>query len=124
MTSNKIDVTVTASLDNDGNPQFSYVPPSPLTVNIAALLKGQKTKIKYKLVDNTGKGLKLVGAGFNNPFNSIIDAVTTAGDGSYLILEDSDESTGTASFHLNFNVDGSTLLLCSPDPQIINKQLG
>lgn len=113
MSDNQLLVTVTVSLGEEG-PQFSYEPAGPVYVT------QKRSQITYKLIDNSGKGLSLAGAGFNNPFNGVIDAVEIGSDGS-LNLYDTDKIVGEAHFHLIFNVAGNTLQLCSPDPQVINK---
>lgn len=107
-----IAITVTASLNINNEPVFTYDPSGPVVVT-------QKSRIDYTLVDNTGKNLGFAGAAFTTPFDSIVDSVEVTPN--LLSLFDTDKVVGETGFHLVFTIPGSTLLMCSPDPQIINK---
>ncbi|MBT1444080.1 DP-EP family protein [Shewanella sp. JM162201] len=107
-----IDITVTVSLDDNQVPQFAYNPPGSVTVI-------ENSQINYKLDDQTNKGLSFAGAAFATPFDRIIDAVEVTP--TLLTLTDTDAVIGTTGFRLLFNIAGSTLQLCSHDPQVINK---
>ncbi|KZK69881.1 MULTISPECIES: DP-EP family protein [Shewanella] len=111
-------VKVTVALEN-GEPVFTYTNaegsecPGDVTITAAST-------ITYLLDDQTGKGLKFVGAGFLTPFDGIIDALTLSSDGAILQMIDLDHTSGTTKFQFVLTNTNNTLLLLSPDPQIIN----
>ncbi|MCS6231161.1 DP-EP family protein [Shewanella baltica] len=113
-------IKVTVTLDN-GTPIFNYINaegaecPGDVTITAAST-------ITYLLDDQTGKGLKFVGAGFLTPFDGIIDAITLSSDGKLIQMVDLDHTTGTTKFQLVLTNSNNTLMLLSPDPQIINRQ--
>ncbi|MBV7316833.1 DP-EP family protein [Shewanella sp. NIFS-20-20] len=107
-------ITVTVSLDNAGTPQFVYEPAGPVVVTES------NTQIVYHLIDNTAQGLSFAGASFSTPFDRIIDAVNV--EPTVLTLQDTDEIYGKTGFRLVFNIAGSSLLLSSHDPAVINKE--
>ncbi|MGI2135046.1 DP-EP family protein [Shewanella baltica] len=113
-------IKVTVTLDN-GAPIFNYINaegaecPGDVTITAAST-------ITYLLDDQTGKGLKFVGAGFLTPFDGIIDAITLSSDGKLIQMVDLDHTTGTTKFQLVLTNSNNTLMLLSPDPQIINRQ--
>ena len=81
----------------------------------------QAGTVTYLLNDQTGKGLKFVGVGFVTPFDEIVDAVTISSDGMLVQLVDLDRTPGTTKFQFVLSNTTNTLLVLSPDPQIINK---
>ncbi|MCL2917792.1 DP-EP family protein [Shewanella litorisediminis] len=109
-------IQVTVSLDANNTPVFNYVPAGPVVVTESG------TQIIYSLQDKTGKGLSFAGAAFATPFDRVIDAVELLNE-TTLALYDADTIVGKTGFRLVFNIAGSTLQLCSPDPQVINKDV-
>lgn len=111
-------IKVTVTLEN-GEPVFSYTDAEgaecqgDVTVTVAST-------ITYLLDDQTGKDLKFVGAGFLTPFDQIIDAVTLSSDGKLLQMVDLDHTPGTTKFQFILTNSTNTLMLLSPDPEIIN----
>ena len=111
-------VKVTVALEN-GEPVFTYTNaegsecPGDVTITAAST-------ITYLLDDQTGKGLKFVGAGFLTPFDGIIDALTLSSDGAILQMIDLDHTSGTTKFQFVLTNTSNTLMLLSPDPQIVN----
>ncbi|MCS6097769.1 DP-EP family protein [Shewanella baltica] len=111
-------IKVTVALEK-GEPVFTYTNaegsecPGDVTITAAST-------ITYLLDDQTGKGLKFVGAGFLTPFDGIIDALTLSSDGSILQMIDLDHTSGTTKFQFVLTNTNNTLLLLSPDPEIIN----
>ena len=103
-----------------GEPVFSYQTASGQPLPSGDITVTEASTITYKLVDNTGKGLKFIGAGFNTPFDGIIDAVTVSSDGQYLQLLDADRTAGTTKFQFVLSNTSNTLFILSPDPEIIN----
>jgi hypothetical protein len=77
--------------------------------------------ISYQLIDKTGKGLKFVGAAFTTTFDGIIDATTISSDGNLIQLTDLNEVPGSTSFQFVLSNSANTLLVLSPDPQVINR---
>lgn len=113
-------IKVTVKLEN-GEPVFTYTDaegtecPGDMTITAAST-------ITYLLDDQTGKGLKFVGAGFLTPFDGIIDAMTLSSDGSLLQMVDLNHTPGTTKFQFVLTNTSNTLMLLSPDPEIINRQ--
>jgi len=112
-------VKVNVTLEN-GEPVFIYTDasgePCPGDVTIT-----QASTVTYLLNDQTGKDLKFVGVGFVTPFDEIVDAVTISSDGMLVQLVDLDRTPGTTKFQFVLSNTTNTLLILSPDPQIINK---
>ena len=81
----------------------------------------EASTITYRLIDNTGKGLKFVGAGFSTPFDGVIDAVTVSSDGQYLQLLDTDQTAGDTKFQFVLSNSTNSLFVLSPDPQVKNE---
>jgi hypothetical protein len=106
-------ITVTITLDTNLVPQFAYNPTGPVLVNET------NTHLIYSLIDQTGMGLSFAGAAFDTPFDRIIDAVQVENPNS-LILMDTDSYAGQTGFRLIFNNAKNSLLMSSPDPQVIN----
>lgn len=111
---------VIVTLDNKGEPEFAYtnLDGTPLCGNVVVTQLGT---ISYQLIDHTDKGLKFVGAAFITPFDHIIDATTISSDGSLLQLTDLDEVSGSTKFQFVLSNNTNTLMLLSPDPQVINR---
>jgi hypothetical protein len=109
---------VTVMLEN-GEPVFSYTDAddTPVTGDITFTDAGTVT---YQLIDRTGKGLKFVGMGFNTPFDGIVDAVTLSSDGQLIQIIDLDRLPGCTEFQFVLSNTANTLLVLSPDPQVIN----
>ncbi len=81
----------------------------------------EKELISYQLVDNTGKGLKFIGAAFITPFDKVIDSVSIKDNGEQLNLLDTDSTIGETGFNFVLSNTDNTLMVLSPDPQIINR---
>lgn len=113
-------INVVVNLEQ-GEPVFSYQSASGEPLPSGDITVTEASTITYKLVDNTGKGLKFIGAGFNTPFDGIIDAVTVSSDGQYLQLLDADRTAGTTKFQFVLSNTTNTLLILSPDPEVINE---
>lgn len=86
-----------------------------------ALEIDKESTITYQLIDKTDKGLKFAGAGFKRPFDGIIDAVALGDNGNLLQLIDLDKVVGSAGFQFVLTNSTNSLMLVSPDPQIINR---
>lgn len=113
-------INVVVNLEQ-GEPVFSYQTASCEPLPSGDITVTEASTITYKLVDNTGKGLKFIGAGFTTPFDGIIDAVTLSSDGQYLQLLDTDRTAGTTKFQFVLSNASNTLLVLSPDPEVINE---
>jgi len=111
---------LTIILDND-EPIFTYtnLDGTPKSGNVVI---NQYSTISYQLIDQTGKGLKFVGAAFTTPFDKIIDAITISSDGTLIQLTDLDETSGNTGFQFVLSNSSNTLLVLSPDPQVINRE--
>lgn len=110
-------ITVTVTLDKNEVPSFTY---SNETGNVEV---SEESTITYILDDNTNKGLKFTGAAFNTPFDGIVDAVTVSSDGTIVQLIDLDKVVGKTTFQFVLTNTDNTLMLISPDPQVINIKL-
>lgn len=112
-------IQVVVNLEN-GEPVFSYQTPSgePCTGDITIT---EASTITYQLRDNTGKNLKFIGVGFITPFDGIIDAVTVSSDGQYIQMLDMDRTAGTTKFQFVLTNSTNTLLVLSPDPEVVNE---
>ena len=112
-------IKVNVTLEN-GEPVFIYTDangqqcPGDVTIT-------QAGTVTYLLNDQTGKGLKFVGVGFVTPFDEIVDAVTISSDGMLVQLVDLDRTPGTTKFQFVLSNTANTLLILSPDPEVINK---
>ncbi|WP_175405881.1 DP-EP family protein [Shewanella sp. MEBiC00475] len=109
---------LTVTLEN-GEPFFSYTNQdgTPKSGNVTI---SQHCTITYQLNDQTGKGLKFVGAAFTTPFDNIIDAVSICNNGSLIHLTDLDEVAGNTSFQFVLSNSANTLQVLSPDPEFVN----
>jgi hypothetical protein len=112
-------IKVNVTLEN-GEPVFIYTDASGEQCQ-GDVTVTQAGTITYLLNDQTGKGLKFIGVGFVTPFDGVIDAVTISSDGLLVQLVDLDRTPGTTKFQFVFSNTTNTLLVLSPDPQIINK---
>ncbi|MGK0410326.1 MAG: hypothetical protein ACJASB_002502 [Shewanella psychromarinicola] len=110
---------LTITLDNDV-PIFTYTNLDG-TPKSGDVVINQYSTISYQLIDQTGKGLKFVGAAFTTPFDKIIDVITISSDGSLIQLTDLDEVPGNTSFQFVLSNTTNTLMLLSPDPEVINR---
>lgn len=103
-----------------GEPIFSYMDASgePTKGDVTMFKAGT---ITYQLQDNTSKGLKFAGLGFITPFDGVVDAVTISSDGNIIQVVDLDKTPGETAFQFVLTNTDNTLMLLSPDPQIINR---
>lgn len=110
---------VIVSLEN-GEPVFSYKNSAgqPCEGDVTVTEAGT---ITYQLIDNTGKGLKFVGVGFTTPFDGVIDAITVSPDGQYVQMLDLDRTPGETKFQFVLTNTTNTLMILSPDPEVINR---
>ena len=76
--------------------------------------------ITYVLNDQTGKGLKFIGAGFVTPFDGVIEAATVSSDGKFIQLVDFDRNDAGTKMQFVLSNSQNSLLVLSKDPQIIN----
>lgn len=111
---------ITVILNANNEPVFSYtnIDGSAVSGNMVVTQYGV---ISYQLIDKTGKGLKFVGAAFTTTFDGIIDATTISSDGNLIQLTDLNEVPGSTSFQFVLSNSANTLLVLSPDPQVINR---
>ncbi|WP_110458126.1 DP-EP family protein [Shewanella algidipiscicola] len=114
-------VKVNVDLEN-GEPVFSYshFNGEPCEGDVTVTEAGT---ITYQLNDNTGKGLKFTGVGFITPFDGIVDAVTISSDGTLIQMLDLDNTPGTTKFQFVLSNAANTLLVLSPDPEVINRDV-
>jgi hypothetical protein len=112
-------IQVVVSL-KQGEPNFKYQTAEgvPCDGNVTVT---QACTVNYQLVDNTGHGLKFIGVGFVTPFDGVIDAVTIINDGQMIQMWDMDRSPGQTKFQFVLSNNTNTLLVLSPDPQVINE---
>lgn len=110
---------VIVNLEN-GEPVFSYKNSAgqPCEGDVTVTEAGT---ITYQLIDNTGKGLKFVGVGFTTPFDGVIDAITVSNDGQFVQMIDTDRTPGETKFQFVLTNTTNTLMVLSPDPQVINE---
>lgn len=111
-------IKVNVTLEN-GEPVFIYTDASGQQCQGDVTIT-QAGTVTYLLNDQTGKGLKFVGVGFVTPFDEIVDAVTVSSDGMLVQLVDLDRTPGTTKFQFVLTNTSNTLLLLSPDPEIVN----
>ena len=112
-------IKVNVTLEN-GEPVFIYTDASGQQCQGDVTIT-QAGTVTYLLNDQTGKGLKFVGVGFVTPFDDIVDAVTISSDGMLVQLVDLDRTPGTTKFQFVLSNTTNTLLILSPDPEIINR---
>ncbi|ROQ30576.1 DP-EP family protein [Gallaecimonas pentaromativorans] len=127
----KKEVIITASYDNITR-CFIFDYCNPKGESCSSLEIEEPSKIVYKLVDNTGCGLKFAGVAFSNPFNKVITKSIISPDKESITLIDPfdlrSESENIVSFEFMFShthsLDGEEynhLLLISSDPEVSNK---
>ena len=112
-------IQVVVHLEN-GEPVFSYQTTAGQPLPNGDVTVTEAGTITYQLVDNTGKGLRFIGVGFITPFDGVIDAITVSSDGQLVQMLDMDRSAGTTKFQFVLSNTTNTLLVLSPDPQVIN----
>ena len=110
-----IDVMIT--LDANQEPKVTYLQDGEVCTGNVVVTCGEN--ITYRLVNSAGYAF--MGAGFLTPYDNIIDAVQVSADGQELVLVDEDSVSGTTKFQLIFTNTTNSLLLLSPDPQVVNK---
>lgn len=119
-----VEFTLTVSLNKNGEPEFNYTQDGiPAT---GSFVVNGPTTVRYNLIDLTNKELVLIGAAFTNPFSNVIDTVkvTNDNDNQYIDLIDVDAAPGKTGFRFVLQPKNSTLLMLSPDPEIINRGQG
>ncbi len=110
-------IQVKITLNSEKEPKFSYWKGGKICDGNVVVESPQI--ITYELIESDG--FVFVGAGFINPFDGIIDAVTVADNGRKIFLVDYDNVSGVTKFQLILRHNNSGLLLISPDPQITNR---
>jgi hypothetical protein len=114
-------INLSVTLDNNKQAQFTYAQRGTFCDGNVVLT--ENTTVTYRLVnrEKSPKGLRLVGAGFANPFDGHIDIVTVSADGKTIQLQNNIQNTGVSKFQFIFTSDENDLLLLSPDPEIKNR---
>lgn len=110
-------IEVMITLDTNQEPKVTYLQEGEVCTGSVVVTCGED--ITYRLVNSTGYAF--MGAGFLTPYDNIIDSVQVSADGQELVLVDEDSVSGTTKFQLIFTNTTNSLLLLSPDPQVINK---
>jgi hypothetical protein len=115
-------IDLSVMMDSSKQAQFSYAQNDLACDGNVELT--QNTTVTYQLVnrDDSPKGLRLTGAGFANPFDGHIDSVSVSADGQAIYLQNNIQNTGVSKFQFIFSSDENSLLLLSPDPQVVNTQ--
>lgn len=114
-------LTLTVTLNAENEPQYNYSK-NDLPATGSVVVSGAKT-IRYYLIDKTEKGLNFVNVAFATPFDGIIDQVKLGTDGDnrqYIDLIDSDAIAGKTGFSFVLSNTENSLMLLSPDPQVVN----
>lgn len=111
-------IEVMITLDANQEPKVTYLQAGEVCTGNVVVTCGED--ITYKLVNSAGYAF--MGAGFLTPFDKIIDAVQVSPDGQELVLIDEDSVQGSTKFQLIFTNPMNSLLLLSPDPQVINRE--
>ncbi len=115
---NTIEFNVIVTLNNNNEPQFYYTHnDQPATGDVVVT---QESNIVYRLFDETKKGLKFTGAAFVTPFDNIINSVSVNEAGTQLTLQDLDPKDGRTGFRFVLTNTANTLLVISPDPQVVD----
>lgn len=112
-------IEVMITLDTNQEPKVTYLQEGEVCTGSVVVTCGED--ITYRLVNSAGYAF--MGAGFLTPYDNIIDAVQVSADGQELVLVDEDNVAGTTKFQLIFTNTTNSLLLLSPDPQVINKDV-
>ncbi|WP_288740695.1 DP-EP family protein [uncultured Rheinheimera sp.] len=110
-------IEVMITLDVNQEPKVTYLQDDEVCTGNVVVTCGED--ITYRLVNSAGYAF--MGAGFLTPYDNIIDSVQVSADGQELVLVDEDSVSGTTKFQLIFTNTTNSLLLLSPDPQVINK---
>ncbi|MBU0913180.1 MAG: DP-EP family protein [Gammaproteobacteria bacterium] len=110
-------IEVMITLDANQEPKVTYLQDGEVCTGSVVVTCGED--ITYKLVNSAGYAF--MGAGFLTPYDNIIDSVQVSADGQELVLVDEDSVSGATKFQLIFTNTTNSLLLLSPDPQVINK---
>ena len=116
---NLVEFVLTVSLNNDNEPEFNYTKDGIAVTG--DFVVDQEQTISYQLIDKTNKGLKFTGAAFVKPFNKVIDDVWIQNNGQQINLLDLDKVVGKTSFRFVLSNSDNSLMILSPDPQIINR---
>ena len=117
---NTIEFNVIVTLDDNSVPQFNYTHDNqPATGDV---IVSQESYILYNLFDETHKGLKFTGAAFVTPFDNVINAVSVNEAGNQITLQDLDTKNGKTGFRFVLTNAENTLLVISPDPQVIDRE--
>lgn len=111
-------IEVMITLDANQEPKVTYLQDGEVCTGSVVVTCGET--ITYRLVNSAGYAF--MGAGFLTPYDNIIDAVQVSTDGQELVLIDEDNVKGTTKFQLIFTNTTNSLLLLSPDPQVVNKE--
>ena len=112
-------IEVMITLGTNQEPKVTYLQDGEVCTGNVVVTCGEN--ITYRLVNSAGYAF--MGAGFLTPYDNIIDAVQVSADGQELVLVDEDNVAGTTKFQLIFTNTTNSLLLLSPDPQVVNKDL-
>lgn len=112
-------IEVMITLDQNQEPKVTFMQDKAVTSGNVVVTCGED--ITYKLVNSPGYAF--FGAGFLTPFDKIIDSVQVLEGGQELVLVDEDNVAGTTKFQLIFTNTTNSLLLLSPDPQVVNKDI-
>jgi hypothetical protein len=112
-------IEVMITLDANQEPKVTYLQDGEVCTGSVVVTCGED--ITYRLVNSAGYAF--MGAGFLTPYDNIIDSVQVSEDGQELVLVDEDSVAGTTKFQLIFTNTTNSLLLLSPDPQVVNKNI-
>ncbi|CAI3793148.1 DP-EP family protein [Rheinheimera sp. MM224] len=110
-------IEVMITLNANQEPKVTYLQDGEVCTGNVVVTCGED--ITYRLVNSAGYAF--MGAGFLTPYDNIVDSVQVSADGQELVLVDEDSVSGTTKFQLIFTNTTNSLLLLSPDPQIVNK---
>ncbi|MCL1057243.1 DP-EP family protein [Shewanella gelidimarina] len=116
---NIVDFVLTVSLNNNNVPQFNYTKGGKAVTG--SLAANSAETIRYVLDDDTDMELKFVGAAFATPFDGVIEKVEVSSNGKQLDLIDLDKAPGKTGFRFILSSAKSSLLISSPDPEIVNR---
>lgn len=83
----------------------------------------ENTTITYQLKHKkkTPKGLRLIGAGFTNPFDAHVKSVSVSQDGQSISLKNNIENLGVSKYQFMLTSNDSNLVLLSPVPEVVNR---
>lgn len=116
-------IALTVTLDENKQADFIYEQQGTLCDGNVELT--ENSTITYQLVStkDSPADLRLLGAGFANPFDGHIEYVSVSDDGQTITLRNNIENLGVSKFQFIFASAENDLLLLSPDPQIINRDV-